>query len=210
MKSLIRPLVLALVLLTSFSLHASGSHSNGSGNQSTKATSDFKVDASHSKLGFKVAHLGITSVSGYFKSFEGKVSFQGEKIVSAEASVKVPSIFTDNTKRDNHLKADDFFSAEAHPLIKFKSTSVMLKGKDLTIVGALTIRDVTKPVTLKGTYNGKVFVEAWGVHKTGFSVKGTINRQDFGLKFNQFLGTGEAMVGDEVELIIDIQADKKA
>jgi polyisoprenoid-binding protein YceI len=198
--------ILAILFLTS-PVWASNKH-QGSGKHKAAATHTYKLDASHSRLGFKVAHLGITSVSGHFKNFEGSLKFEGKTPVSAEASLKVTSVFTDNEKRDKHLKADDFFGETSHPIIKFKSKKVHLKGKEITMIGDLTIRNVTKSVTLKGSFGGVVYVDAWKVHKTGMSLKGKINRQDFGLKFNQFLGTGEAMVGDEVELIIDLEANR--
>jgi len=168
----------------------------------------YQLDPAHSRLGFKVPHLGITSVSGHFKNFEGSLTFEGDALVSAQASIKVASVFTDNEKRDVHLKADDFFGEPSNPLITFKSNSVKLEGKNITVVGELTIKNVTKSITLTGTFGGVVFVEAWKVHKTGLSLKGKINRQDFGLKFNTLLGTGEAMVGDEVELVIDLEANR--
>jgi polyisoprenoid-binding protein YceI len=194
----------ALLLSPAF---ASGSHDDHA-HHHAQQTDVYQVDAAHSKIGFKVAHLGITSVAGSFKKFSGEVHLKGDNVVAAQATIDVPTVFTDNEKRDNHLKAEDFFSSETFPMIKFKSTSVVQNGKELVMHGQLTIRDVTKKVMLKGEFGGKVYVDMWKVHKTGLSLTGTINRQDFGLRFNKFLGTGEAMVGDEVTLQIDIQANK--
>jgi polyisoprenoid-binding protein YceI len=194
-------------LLFTSPILASGSQKQGSGKHKVE-THTYKVDPSHSRLGFKVPHLGITSVSGYFKNFEGSLTFEGGKPVAAEATLNVSSVFTDNEKRDDHLKADDFFGEKSHPVIKFKSKKVIVKGKDITVMGDLTIRDITKTITLKGTFGGTVYIEAWKVHKAGLSLKGSINRQDFGLKFSKFLGTGEAMVGDKVELVIDLEANR--
>ena len=168
----------------------------------------YSLDKSHSQLGFKVSHLGIASVSGSFKDFLGELVLENGKLIGAKAEIKVPSIFTDDTKRDEHLKADDFFAAKQHPLVKFESTSVKLSGKNVEMTGNLTMRDKTLPITLTGVFNGTVHVEMWKMSKAGLSLKGSINRQDFGLKFSKFLGTGEAMVGDVVELQIDLEANK--
>ena len=195
---------LSILALLGTSLWASGSHSN---DEAAAKPEIYSIDKTHSKLGFKVSHLAISSVSGYFKEFSGELSLQNGKLIGAKAEVKVPSIFTDDGKRDEHLKGDDFFAAEQHPLIKFVSTEIKLNGKKVEVIGNLTIRDITHPVTLTGTFNGTVHVDMWKMSKTGLSLSGTIKRQDFGLKFSKFLGTGEAMVGDEVELQIDLEAN---
>ena len=167
----------------------------------------YKIDKAHSTLGFKVAHLGISSVTGRFKDFEGFIEFNAGQLISSRVKIDASSVFTDNEKRDAHLKKDDFFDVEEFPEIKFESVKITQYNNHVKVKGNLTIRDVTKMVHLEGKFGGKVYVKQWKMYKTGLELKGSINRQDFGLKFNEFLGTGEAMVGDKVELNIAIEAN---
>lgn len=169
----------------------------------------YQVDASHSTIGFSVGHLGISSVEGKFKKFSGVLQFKNNQLSSAEASIEVDSVDTEEADRDKHLKEDDFFNAEKFKKITFKSTKIIQKDKDVEIHGTLTIRDISKKVVLKGSSGGFVYVPAWKVHKTGLKLQGKINRKDFGLKFNKMLGTGELMVGDIVTLNISLEANKK-
>lgn len=199
----------AAIIFFSFLFLLSPAFSSESHSHEQKAKIEvYQLDPPHSTLGFKVPHLGISSVTGKLKNFEGQLKFSGEQLVSAEAVIESSSIFTDNDKRDDHLRADDFLSSAKFPKIKFKSTKVNQNGKELVITGNLTIRDITKPIVLKGKLGGKVHIPMWKVHKTGLQLQGKINRQEFGLKFKKFLGTGEAMVGNEVTLNIEIEANR--
>jgi polyisoprenoid-binding protein YceI len=166
----------------------------------------WKLDASHSKIKFKAAYLLITDTEGDFKKFDG--TFTSAKAdwtdLKATIAVDVNSINTENEMRDGHLKGDDFFNAEKYPQIKFESTSVKKIGdKQYVLNGNLTIRDVTKAVSLPVVFNGMV-KDPWGNMKAGFKSTGKINRQDYGLKYSGAAGTGEAVVSDEIEFTVDL------
>ena len=130
----------------------------------------YKIDAAHSEVTFKVKHLMIASVTGQFKEFDG--SMTAEKADFTDASIDfealINSITTGNDQRDGHLKSDDFFAAEKYPKLTFKSTAIQkLDEETYNLTGNLTIRDVTKPVTLKVTYGGQI-IDPWGQTKLGF------------------------------------------
>jgi polyisoprenoid-binding protein YceI len=175
------------------------------------AQTNWEFDKSHSKVGFSVTHLLITDVEGQFKSFEGKIVSPGDdfKDATVEFSADIASIDTDNDKRDNHLKSDDFFNAEKFPKMIFKSKSfTTVDGKTYKLVGDLTIRDVTKEVELDVKYNGMV-KDPWGNTKTGFSLEGVINRFDFNLKWNSAIESGGLVVGEDVTISAKLQLVKK-
>lgn len=180
---------------------------------SLMAQTNWTVDAAHSKLGFKVTHMMVSETEGKFKVYEGKVTTKTDiDFVDAtvEFSVDVNSISTDDDKRDAHLKSDDFFNAEKFPKMTFKSTS-MKKGKvkgQYILTGDLTIRDVTKKVTLAATTNGKIVKDPWGKTHTGFNVKGTINRIEYGLKWNAALEAGGVVVSETVTIDSTIELVK--
>lgn len=187
---------LTFVSVATFSTHAMA------------ALETFAVDPAHSRVGFSVRHLMISEVQGSFKEFEGKFKFDAEKgaFDDAEFVVKTKTVNTENEKRDEHLRQDDFFNAEKFPVMKLKTKSVKKEGKDkFKWNGELTIRDVTKPVTFDVEYRGQV-KDPWGNTKAGFVATGKINRQDFGLKWNKTLDAGGVAVGDEVKIQIDVEA----
>ena len=171
------------------------------------AADTYNLDPVHTTIGFKVQHLGISYVTGKFDKFEGQVMVDGEMIHSLQGAVDVNSINTDQEKRDGHLKSDDFFSSAQFPMMKFTSTKITQEGGKLAVFGDLTIRDVTKPVLLNGNLGG--FVNMNGTQKLGFVLSGEINRQDFGLKFNKILETGNAVVADTVIITLEIEADQQ-
>ncbi len=170
------------------------------------------VDKAHSKIGFSVTHLLISEVEGYFKDFEIKVvtdrdDFENAKI---EFTAKTASIFTDNDRRDEHLRSDDFFNAEKFPEMKFVSKSFKKTGKNkYRLVGDLTIRDVTKQVTLDVVYNGTI-KDPWGNLKAGFNVTGQLNRFDYGLKWNALTELGGAVVDKIVKIRIHVELNKQS
>lgn len=167
---------------------------------------NWKLDAAHSKIKFNTKYLLISDVDGEFKKIDGTfVSAKPDwSDMSANVTADVNSITTDNEMRDKHIKADDFFNAEKYPNITFKSKSVKnLGGNRFILTGDLTIRDVTKQVEMPVVYNGTV-KDPWGNTKAGFKATGKINRKDFNLKYNGAAGTGEAVVGDEVEFTVDL------
>ena len=172
---------------------------------------DFVVDTTHSDVGFKIAHLAISKVTGQFTEFDGTLSLEPGKpeTLTVNGTVKTASIDTRNKKRDDHLRNADFFDAEKYPTITFKSTAVKaLGGEKVQVTGDLTIKDVTKPVTLTGTVS-KVIKDPWGNTKVGVSLAGNIDRTDFGLKWNKALETGGLVVGTDVALSIEIEAAAK-
>jgi polyisoprenoid-binding protein YceI len=171
------------------------------------ATTKWVLDPMHSEVQFKVKHLVISTVTGSFKSFSGEVSAQGDTFEGAEVdfSLEVSSIDTNQEMRDTHLKSAEFFDTEKYPNITFKSTS--FTGEKLT--GNLTIKDVTKPVTLDVEFGGSA-TDFYGNLKAGFEVTGKINRKDFGLTWDGITEAGAIVVGEEVKLIFNVQFAKQA
>jgi polyisoprenoid-binding protein YceI len=167
----------------------------------------WKVDPSHSEFTFKVKHMMISTVSGEFEKFDATVETDGDDFTNAkvDVEVEVDSIKTKNNDRENHLKSDDFFNAEKYPLITFKSKSY--DGE--TLVGDLTIRDVTKEVSLATDFNG-IAVDPYGQTKAGFELTGEINRKEFGLMWNVVTEAGSVVVSDKVKLAINVQFVKQA
>lgn len=176
---------------------------------SVLAQTNWALDKSHSKVGFNVTHMVVAEVEGKFNDFDVKVTSPAEDFNGAavEFTAKTASVDTDNEKRDNHLKSDDFFNAEKFPEIKFKGKLVKENGKYL-LKGDLTMRDVTKPVTFDVTYGGTVNTGR-GI-KAGFKLNGTVKRFDYGLKWNSALESGSLVVADEVQIICKIELNKQA
>ena len=167
----------------------------------------WKFDKAHSQVKFNVTHLVISEVTGYFRTFDGTVKTNGEDFTDAqiEFTIETQSIDTDNEKRDNHLKSDDFFNAEKFPQLKFKSKSMKKVGNNkYKLTGDLTIRDVTKQVELNVVYGGMAN-DGYGNKKAGFKITGTVNRFDYNLKWNALLEAGGAVVGSDVEMVCNIQ-----
>lgn len=179
------------------------------------AQTNWKVDASHSKLGFSVTHMMVSETEGKFKVYEGKVSSKtNDDFTDAaiEFTADAASINTEDEKRDGHLKSADFFDVEKYPKITFKSTSMKKnpkKGKTAyDLVGDLTMHGVTKKVTLTAIGASKVVKDPYGNTKYGFKVTGTINRKDFGLGWNAALEAGGVAVSEEVKLDMNIELNK--
>ncbi len=174
-------------------------------------TTNWALDASHSSIQFNVTHLVISEVTGKFNKFD--VSVKSDKADFTDAKIsfttETNSIDTDNADRDKHLQSDDFFNAEKFPQIKFVGKTFKKgKGNKYTLTGDLTIRDVTKAVTLDVIYGGTV-VDPWKNTKAGFKISGKISRKEFGLKWNTLTEAGGAVVGDEIELIGKLELVKK-
>ncbi|MBN8677345.1 MAG: YceI family protein [Chitinophagales bacterium] len=171
------------------------------------ATTNWNLDSAHSEVTFKVKHLVISTVSGKFKQFSSAVSTEGDDFTQAQIKFDIDanSIDTGMEMRDNHLRGDDFFNAEAFPTLQFVSTGVRsLGGSDYAIDGNLTVRDVTKPITLKAEFGG-IAVDPYGQTKAGFEVEGKINRQEFNLTWNALTEAGGAVVSDEVKFQANVQ-----
>jgi polyisoprenoid-binding protein YceI len=170
-------------------------------------TGTWKLDPTHSELSFSVKHLKISKVKGTFETWDVTVvTGENPNDTTIEATVDVASVNTRQADRDNHLRTSDFFLVEAHPNMTFKSTSIALKGDDLTIDGDLTLRGVTLPVTLKGEFGG-VITDDYGRTKAGATVSTVINRQEFGVSWNAALEAGGFTLGDDVTITIDLQVD---
>ena len=174
------------------------------------AQTKWNVDASHSNVGFEVEHMIITTVEGEFKKFDGTIESTGEDFSDAKINftVDVASISTDNEQRDKHLKSDDFFNTDKYPAMIFTGKSIKkVDDNNWKLVGNFTIRDVTKEVTLDVQYKGTIN-DPWGNSRAGFKITGSINRFDYNLKWNKMLETGGLVVGDNVELIINLELIK--
>jgi polyisoprenoid-binding protein YceI len=164
------------------------------------------IDPTHTEVQFKVKHLVIATVTGAFKKFSGSVEAEGDDFDGAEAefSIDVNSIDTNQSDRDAHLKSEDFFAAASYPQITFKNGKLVKKGEAYDLAGDLTIRDVTKRVTLKAEYGGTV-TDPWGNVKAGFEINGKVSRTEFGLKWNAVTEAGGVVVGDEVKLHLNVE-----
>ena len=167
----------------------------------------YRIDTAHSAVGFKVRHL-FSHTSGRFTDFSGKLVYDAEKPVnsSIELMINAASIDTDNDTRDNHLRSNDFLHIEAHPQITFKSTRIAETGKPnhFDVTGDLTIRGVTRAVTVAVEILG--FGEFPGMgHRGGFNASTTINRQDFGVKWNKLLDAGGTLLGNDVHIDCPIE-----
>jgi len=171
------------------------------------AQTTWTIDKAHSKIGFNVLHMAISEVEGEFTDFDAKVVSKSDDFHDAdvEFTAKVASIDTENERRDNHLKSDDFFNAEKFPEIKFKGKLVK-EGNAYKLKGDFTMRDVTKPVTFDVVYGGTI--DTGRGMKAGFKVTGTINRKDYNLKWDNRLAGGELVVSDDVDIVCKIEMNK--
>jgi polyisoprenoid-binding protein YceI len=176
------------------------------------ATSKWTLDPTHSEIQFKVKHLMISTVTGSFKQFEGSVEIEGEDLTTAKVrfTADVNSIFTNNEQRDAHLKANDFFDAENHPQLIFESDKLeKIDDEEYKLYGTLTLRGNSKRIALDVDFGGFA-QDPWGNARAGFSVKGKINRKDFGVSFSMVSETGGVLLGEEVKLQAEVQFVKQA
>jgi polyisoprenoid-binding protein YceI len=170
----------------------------------------WNIDPSHSGVHFTVRHLVISKVRGAFARWQGVVDFDEQNPSASKVSVKIEaaSIDTREEKRDQHLRSPDFLDVEKYPALTFESTKVeKLDGDQYRVTGDLSLHGVTKSVVLDSEFlgGGK---DPWGNQRAGFSAKTTINRKDFGLSWNQALETGGLLVGEKIEISLDVQAVK--
>jgi polyisoprenoid-binding protein YceI len=171
-------------------------------------TGTWNVDPSHSEVGFQVKHMGIATVKGKFKEFQGSLTIAEDGTASASGTVQVASVDTNEAQRDEHLRSPDFFDASTHEQITFQSTSIEpVDEETFKIHGDITIHGITKPITLEAVVEGSD-VDPWGNTRVGLTATGQINRSDFEMKFNQALGSGNMLVSDKVKLTLDISAVK--
>jgi len=169
------------------------------------------LDPTHSELQFKIKHLMISTVTGQFNDFKASVETTGDNFVNAKVHFEatVDSISTNNEQRDAHLKNGDFFDADKYPVIIFESEKMEKTGEDeYKLYGALTMRGVSKKIILNAEFGG-ITKDPWGNTRTGFSVTGKINRNDFGMSFGAVSETGGLLLGDEVKINANVQFVKE-
>ncbi len=171
-------------------------------------TTTLTVDKAHTDIGFSIRHMVLSRVRGHFGEYEASLEIDdNNQLVSANATIEVASINTANEKRDDHLRADDFFDAEQFPQITFVGKHVEEVNGQKVLVGDFTIRDVTRELRLPFTLVGPV-QDPWGNTKYGFQATVTINRMDYGLTWSRALETGGLVVGEEVEISLEMQFQK--
>jgi polyisoprenoid-binding protein YceI len=172
----------------------------------------WNIDLSHSAIHFSARHMVVSKTRGKFAKFSGSIQFDPKELSKGAVNVEIDpaSVDTGDAQRDGHLKSGDFFEVDKFPTASFKSTKVVEKGEGkLQIVGDLSLRGVTKPVTLEASYEGSG-KDPWGGERAGFTATTTINRTDFGVSFNKALDTGGLLVGEKVELLLEVEAIKAA
>jgi len=170
----------------------------------------WQVDPAHSSVEFQTKHLMIATVKGRFTDFAGSLEALEDGTLRASGTIRTASIDTGEPKRDEHLRSADFFEAETYPEITFTSDEITPSGKsDFRVAGELTIRGITKPVELTGSIEG-TGRDPWGNDRVALQVRGTINRSDWGLTWNQALETGGVLVGDKVKIELELSTVKPA
>lgn len=169
---------------------------------------EYLVDKAHSYVGFSAKHLMITKVRGEFTDYDSKIAFDEKKkqILALEGNIKVKSIDTQNGKRDDHLRSADFFDEAKFPVLSFKMTKFESKGEgEGKLHGDLTIKGITKPVVLKAEITGPI-ADMGGKKRIGIELEGKIDRREFGLTWNKALESGGVLVGEEIEIKVELQA----
>jgi polyisoprenoid-binding protein YceI len=181
----------------------------GSASLAVAEVTQWKFDPTHSEATFGIRHW-FTTVNGRFNTMSGSIAFDDKdwSKSSVEATIETGSIFTNNERRDGHLKSPDFFDAANHPTITFKSTKVTKgAGNDFSVEGDFTMHGVTKKVTLAATFLGSMDVGN-GRSKAGWTAKTKVNRKDYNLTWNRTLDNGQVMLADDVDITLNIEADK--
>ena len=172
----------------------------------------WNLDSAHTDIGFSTKHLMVATVKGRFTGVDAEIEIDEEQPErsSVVATIDAASLASGNDERDAHLRSADFLDVEHFPTLSFRSTSVRRVGDDeLELAGDLTIRDVTKPITLRGSIGGPV-VTPWGGRKAGFNLAGEIDREAFGLTWNVAMEAGGVLVGKKIKLAIDAELDEVA
>jgi polyisoprenoid-binding protein YceI len=171
------------------------------------ATGTYSIDKMHSAIGFRIKHMGLVDVPGYFRDFTGTINYDAKDVAksSVEFTAQMTSIDTGVAPRDKHLRTADFFEVEKYPAMIFKSTKVEKKGKNLLVTGDLTLKGVTKQVSFPFQIAG-FLTDAKGGTKMGVTAETVINRRDFGVTYGNNLPNGVAALGDEVKVNLQIEA----
>lgn len=175
----------------------------------TSGPVEWTIDPTHTHVGFTVPHMVVSEVDGQFRQFAGKVLLDEKDLTKSkvELTVQVASIDTGVADRDKHLRSGDFFDADKHPTITFKSTKITKAGKGFKITGDISIRGVTKSITLDATLSDAV-TSPWGKQVRGAKITGELNRLDFGISWNKALDKGGIAVGNEVALEVKTEINK--
>jgi len=169
----------------------------------------WNLDPDHSTIEFRVAHMIVSKTTGRFTDYAGYVDMDAEAgtVKAIETTIKAGSVNTNHEKRDAHIRNVDFLDVEHYPAITFKMKSYKKTTESFTAVGDLTLHGVTKEITLTGQYNGAT-KDPWGNTRAGFSAEGKFNRKDFGMVWNKTLDSGGLVVGDEVQIRLEIECIK--
>jgi polyisoprenoid-binding protein YceI len=170
------------------------------------ARTTWQLDPAHSEVTFRVRHLMVATVSGRFTRFSSVVESEGNDITTAdiEFTVETDSVDTHMPDRDAHLRSDDFFNAEKFPVMRFTGRGLQKTGNnEYRLDGELTVRDITKPISLRVEYAG--LVQAWGGTRAAFEVTGSIGRKEFGLRWDNLTETGGVVVSDDVKIMVNVQ-----
>lgn len=176
---------------------------------STIPAGTWAIDPAHSTVGFSVKHMGIATVRGEFREFAGALTAGDDGVMAVEATVEAASVDTREAQRDEHLRSPDFFNAAEHPTLTLRSTSVEQPDEEtLKVTGNLTMNGVTNEVTLEGDILG-MDTDPWGNERVGVELAGQLSRGDYGMRFNQALGSGNMLVGDRVKIAVEMSLVKQ-
>jgi polyisoprenoid-binding protein YceI len=181
------------------------------GAEARAATERYNVDPDHSIVGFSVAHMVVSKTTGRFTDYTGFIEMDPEAktVKTIEAAIKTDSVNTNHGKRDTHLRSPDFFNVEKFPTMSYKMKSYEKQGDKYAARGDLTLLGVTKEVVLTGTINGILPKDPMGNTRAGFTAEGKINRKDFGMNWSKVLDNGGLVVGDEVDIRLEIECIKQ-
>ena len=174
-------------------------------------TARWEIDPDHSLIEFRVAHMVVSKTSGRFTDYKGFIDMDADAktIHAIEATINAASVNTNHDKRDTHLRNPDFLDVKQYPTMTYKMNSAKKQGDVYTIVGDVTLRGVTKEVTLVSTFNG-ITKDPWGNTRAGFSAEGKLNRKDFGMVWDKTLDNGGLVVGNEVHIRLEIECIKQS
>jgi polyisoprenoid-binding protein YceI len=169
------------------------------------SSGSWSVDPTHSVIEFRVKHMVIQTVKGRFRDFDGAIITGAEPTIAG--SIRVASLDTLHEERDAHLRSPDFFDVERHPEISFEASGLQFNGDDrhFSLPGELTIKGITRPITLDGELHGTI-ADAAGGEQIALALRGQLDRSDYGLVWNRLLETGNVLVGDTVDLVLDVAA----
>lgn len=173
-----------------------------------ETTGNYGFDKAHSAIGFRVRHMGLVDVPGYFRDFTGTIKYDGKDVAKStvEFSAKMESVDTGNAGRDKHLRTADFFEVEKFPEMTFKSTKVEKKGKNWIVTGDLTMKGVTKSLSIPFTVVD-IIKDARGGTKIGVMAETVINRRDFGVNYGSNMPNGVAMLSDNITVVLNIEGN---